>query len=183
VKATLKPENKFSKAPPGFSLTGPPGKWAWENPPEYSTPSEAVDVLIENLEKPKIQEMYVQLLASGVSIQELVVTMTKLGFMEGKFSVDVAEIIKGPLAIYLMGLAVDAGVPAKVFVTKDGNPPDESLLNDAQILSIMKDRNPEFNKFIVTELPGRIAEDREKKVDIQENSFLGVESPLDEGGE
>ena len=176
-KPSITPENRFAKAPPGYSLTGTPGKWPWERPPQYKTPSEAVDGLIDNLEKPEIQETYVQLMAAGVSIEELVGTMARVGFMEGKFTVDVAEIIKAPLAMYLMGLATEAEIPAKVFTTKDGLPRENYGMEDAQILNIMRDRNPDFAKFIESEMPRRLGEEKQRRERIQQESFIGVEMP------
>ncbi len=174
-KPTITPESRFSKAPPGYSLAGTPGKWPWERPPEFNTPSEAVDGLIDNLEKPDIQEQYVQLMAAGVSIEELVSTMTRVGFMEGKFTVDVAEIIKAPLAMYLMGLATEAEIPAKVFTTKDGLPRENYGMKDAQILNIMRDRNPDFAKFVERDLPQRLGQEKQRREQIQQESFIGVE--------
>jgi len=180
-KPTITPESRFSKAPPGHSLADTPGKWPWERPPEYPTAPEAVDYLISNLEKPEIQEMQVQLLAAGVSVEEIVNTSVKLGFMEGKFTVDVAELIKAPLAFYLMGLATDAGIEAKVFNTRDGLPRTNYGMQDARLLRIMRDRNPDFEKFVTRELPKQRIQQRERQQALQEQSFLGVDEQAIEG--
>lgn len=169
------PENRFSKAPPGYSLTDTPGKWPWERPPQYATPSEAVDALIENLEKPDVEENIIAVMAAGASIEELVNTTVRVGFMEGKFTVDVAEIIKAPLAYYLMGLATEAEIPAKVFATKDGLPRENNAQSESRILNIMRDRNPEFAKFIISELPKQLSAEKQRKEQIQQESFLAVE--------
>jgi hypothetical protein len=42
--------DRFNKAPPGWSLTEPKGKWAWEKPPVHSGPAQAVDSVIDRLE-------------------------------------------------------------------------------------------------------------------------------------
>ena len=34
-------------APPGNSLTGPPGKWAWEQPARFPNPDDAIDFITE----------------------------------------------------------------------------------------------------------------------------------------
>lgn len=174
-KKTITPESRFSKAPPGYSLTQAPGRWAWEKPPKYATAPEAVDALIANLEKSDIQEEHVKLLAAGVSIEELVNTATKLGFMEGLFTVDVAEIIKAPLAMYMMGLAQDAGVPAKVFATKDGMPPPRLGMRDSMLLNIMRDRNPQYERYITKEVPKQLRARQEREA-MLEDSFLSAES-------
>lgn len=175
VNKTITPESRFSKAPPGFSLAQSPGRWAWEKPPKYATAPEAVDALINNLEKADIQEEHVKLMAAGVSIEELVNVATKLGFMEGLFSVDVAELIKAPLAFYLMGLAADAQIPAKVFATKNGLPRKRNAMSDAQILNIMRDRNPEYEQYITQEVPKQVAARKEREA-MLEDSFLTAEA-------
>lgn len=180
-KPTITPESRFSKAPPGFSLAGTPGKWPWERPPEYPTAPEAVDYLIDNLEKPDIQEEQIKLLAAGVSIEEIVTTTVRIGFMEGKFTVDVAELIKAPLTFYLMGLATDAGIDAKVFATRNGQYRKNYGMQDAQLLRIMRDRNPEFEKFVTTEMPRQKAQQEERQRALQEESFLGIEQEAIEG--
>ena len=80
----LNKSSSFNQAPPGHSLTDEPGKWAWERPTEFSSPNEAMDALLDSLERPEMQESLIQLLSAGVSIEEITNTMTKLGFMEGK---------------------------------------------------------------------------------------------------
>lgn len=168
-RPTITPQDRFNKAPPGHSLTGTAGKWAWEKPPEHTTPDAAVDAIIDNLEKPEVQEQYVQLLAAGVSVEELVTTMTKFGFMEGKFTADVAEIIKPPLAFYLMGLASEYQIPAKVFTTRDGMPRTNYGMEDTQILNIMRDRNPDFAKFVMQ----RPEVNRQKQVAMMQEKQQG----------
>jgi len=176
-KATLTPESSFSRPPAGFSLAGTPGQWPWERPPKYATAEQAVDALIDNLEKPEIQEMHIQLLAAGVSIEEIVTTTSRVGFMEGMFTVDVGELIKGPLAIYFMGLAVDAGIDANVFATRDGLPRTNYGMKDSVILNIMRDRNPDFAKYVTTRLPREESMRLDQERMMQEQSFLGMDSP------
>lgn len=175
-KPSITPESRFSKAPPGYSLTGSQGKWPWERPPEFATAPEAVDALIANIEKPQIQEMQLQLLAAGVSIEELVTTTVRVGFMEGKFTVDVAELIKAPLAFYYMGLAAEADIDAKVFATKSGLPRTNYGMKDSQILRIMRDRNPEFATFITDKMPKQQEQQMVAQQELQESSFLGVDA-------
>ena len=187
-KPALNEESRFSKAPAGYSLTTPPGKWPWERPPEITTPGEAVDTVINNIEQPEAMEEHLQLLAAGVSIEEIVGTISRVGFMEGKWSVDVAEIIKAPLAIYFMGLATEYDIPAKVFTTPTGFPRRNYGMKQQQLLNIMRDRNPELASMVMTQSRQSYQaahqmdmqrQDRERM--MQEDSFLGVEAAPIEG--
>ena len=174
TKPLVNKESRFSKAPPGYSLADTPGKWAWEKPPQFNDPDSAVDALIMSLQQPETEESLIKMFAAGVSIEEIVQTTTKLGFMEGKFSVDVAEIIKIPLTIYLMGLATEAGIhQTKVFNTKDGMPPRKEMLDDLTLLSIMKDRNPQMADMVLGGMQRQIVEEAQQQQEMLEGSFLG----------
>lgn len=140
--------NRFNKAPPGWSLTEPKGKWAWEKPPVNSTPDKAVDAVIDRLETPEVRTQMEKLMIAGVSIQEIVNTIAIGGFSQGQFTPDVAEIIKGPLAAYLMGVAAEEEIPVKVYNTGDGLYEIDEGMSDDDMLAVMKDRNPDLYKFI-----------------------------------
>ena len=140
--------NRFNKAPPGWSLTEPKGKWAWEKPPVNSTPDKAVDAVIDRLEAPEVRTQMEKLMIAGVSIQEIVNGIAIGGFSQGQFTPDVAEIIKGPLAAYLMGVAAEEEIPVKVYNTRDGLYQMDEGMSDDDMLSVMKDRNPDLYKFI-----------------------------------
>ena len=98
--------------PPGHSLTGPQGKWAWEKPPRFD-PEEAIDFVIDKLEEPAVESD--GKFNDGRHInEEMVETIALGGFATGHYSPDVAEIIKAPIAIYLAGIAVENDIPRNV---------------------------------------------------------------------
>ena len=83
--------NRFNKAPPGWSLTEPKGKWAWDKPPKHSNPAKAVDAVIDRLEDPSVRTQITKLMVAGISIQEIVNTTVIGGFSQGQFTPDVGE--------------------------------------------------------------------------------------------
>ena len=83
---------------------------------------------------------------AGISIEEIVNGLVSAGFGQGLFTPDIAEIIKAPLAFYLMGVANKYEIPAKVFKTRDGMPPKPKQNKDSTLLNIMRVRNPEVYK-------------------------------------
>jgi len=178
-KPQIDRNSSFNQPPPGHSLTDTPGKWAWERPPQFTAPSEAMDALLDSIQDPDVEESLIQLMASGVSIEEITNTMTKLGFVEGKFNADVAEILKPNLGVYLMGLAVEAGVDnvTKVVSTMDGIPRTNYGMDDMQLLKIMKDRNPDLHRQIVDEMPRREQAQVVRQQQLQQESFLGMPEP------
>jgi hypothetical protein len=102
-------------APPGSSLTGPMGKWAWEQPPQFSDPNDAVDFVVNKMRDEDTQGDLVALMAAGITVEELVDQVAFKGFMQGFYNPDVAELIK----------------------------PKESV-DDDTFYEILKERNPEL---------------------------------------
>ena len=107
---------KALSAPPGHSLTGPPGKWAWGRPPRFTNPNQAIDFIINKLETNTGQEDMLKLMTAGITIQELVNQMSFKGFMKGTFNPDVAELIKPAMAMYLLKLGVENGITPQLFI-------------------------------------------------------------------
>tara|TARA_R110000824_G_scaffold8484_2_gene38600 strand:+ start:822 stop:1397 length:576 start_codon:yes stop_codon:yes gene_type:complete len=162
--------DKFNKAPPGWSLTEPKGKWAWEKPPVSSTPAQAVDKVIDRLEEPNVRTQVTKLMVSGISIQEIVNTVAIAGFSQGEFTPDVAEIIKGPLAAYLMGMAAEEEIPVKVYNTDDGLYAMDEGMSDDDLMDVMKDRNPDLFKFIQS----KTVEMDQEPEPMVEKGFIGI---------
>jgi hypothetical protein len=93
---------KFNEAPAGHSLTGTPGQWAWEKPPVYTVPEDAVDFIMEKLQPEEAQERFLRLMHAGVPIETITNTIAFGGFTEGLWSVDVAEMLKVPMELMLL---------------------------------------------------------------------------------
>ena len=145
-------EDEFDKisalaAPPGHSLTDEPGKWAWERPPQYANPDEALDFVLDKLEQPARREDIMRLLVAGISIQELVAQIAFKGFMKGFYTPDVAELIKPSIAIYLYREALEEGFEPRLMVDPDE---EEGVMkgdvDDESFFTIMQERNPELFK-------------------------------------
>lgn len=149
----------FNRMPPGWTLTQPPGKWPWDRPPKYVNPDEAVSYVIDRLEDEDVHEQFVKLMFAGISIEEIVNTIGIGGFSEGYFTPDVAEIIKPPIAFYLLGVAADYQIPVKFFATPDGMPVRDTGIDELQLLQIMKDRNPQFARHILDNIGKTEVED------------------------
>ena len=131
-------------APPGHSLTDTPNKWQWEQPPEFSDPNDAVDFVLDGLEKPNTRKDITRMMAAGITIEELVNQIGLKGFMQGYYSPDVAELIKPSIAIYLMGVADDAGFTPAVSGEGESDGEPQGEVDDQTFFEILKDRNPEM---------------------------------------
>lgn len=183
-------QKMFDAAPPGYSFTQNPKKYPWDKPPKYPSADKAVDAVIDRFEDPDIELQTLQLMFAGVSIEEIVRMTLKMAFQEGWITVDVQQIAALPLTIYLMGLASEAGIAARVYNTRDGAPRKNYGMKDAQILTIMRSRNPDMEKYVTQGLPQEIQMERqmareqmmqqEKRVS---GGFLGVAAPEQENEE
>ena len=131
---------KAMSAPPGHSLTGEPGKWAWEQPPRFSDPNDAIDFIVDKLDERIPQEDMLKMMTAGITIEEIVNQISFKGFMQGQFNPDVAELIKPALAMFLMKLSIDNGFTPRLFIDEDPQPE----VSDDRFFSIMKERNPEL---------------------------------------
>lgn len=135
----------FHSAPPGVSLTQEPGKWQWEKPPKFTRPIDAVDFVTAKFKNPDIKENYVKMMMAGISIEEIVNSLSKGGFATGHFSPDVAEIIKTPLGFFLLGIADDYGIPVRLYrAGQSAEKPRDELVDDDTLLDLMRRRNPQL---------------------------------------
>jgi len=94
-------------------------------------------------------------MAGGVSVEEIVNTIGLGGFTEGEWSPDVAEIIKPPLAVYFIALAIKNKVPVIAF-SKEELKEESSMVSKGDTFKLMKERNPkEFEKVKRTVMASR----------------------------
>lgn len=140
--------NALNKPIPGWSLTQAPKKWNWEQAPRRTNVGEVVDYITDRLDRPEVQKRYLKLMVAGVSIEEIVESISMAGFMQGEYNPDVAEMIKGPLGFYLLAIASENDVPAKMFAQDDPEGIMDEGLDDASILELMRARNPDFYMFL-----------------------------------
>ena len=183
-KYTQATQKMFDSAPPGYSFTQTPKKFPWEKPAKYPSADKAVDAIIDRFEDPDIELQTLQMLFAGVSIEEIVRMTLKMAFQEGWITVDVMQLASVPLTVYLMGLAAEANIPARVYNTRDGAPRKNYGMEDAQILSIMKSRNPSMYDHVLEGYPRQLREQQQQQQQMEARSksgFLGVEAAPIEG--
>tara|TARA_R100000455_G_C6265657_1_gene120901 strand:- start:176 stop:763 length:588 start_codon:yes stop_codon:yes gene_type:complete len=131
---------KALSAVPGYGMTQPKGKWAWENPPQIVDPEQAVNAVITEFTKDGNKQNLLKLLFAGVSVEEIVNITLFNAFTEGKFTPDVAELIKPAVSIALIHMAGEEDIPFRVFA----DPMKSDEIEDEELFRIMQDRNPEM---------------------------------------
>ena len=106
--------NRFDAPIPGQSLTDEPGNYPWEHPPQRATVEEALDEIYESLMQEKNMKRMFTLLRMGIPVEALVKVITFSGFIEGKYTVDVAKLLEPIVAMIITGEATLAEIPAKI---------------------------------------------------------------------
>ena len=87
----MEPEyDRFSTPIPGQSLTDEPGKWSWEQPPQFASLEEAADATMQRLFTDKNSKNIIMMLEAGVPVEGIARSVVFAGFQAGAYSVDVA---------------------------------------------------------------------------------------------
>jgi len=166
-------------SPPGHSLTDPPGKWAWEQPTQFSDPNQAVDFVIDKMQVKNTEEDLLKMMAAGITIEELVGQVSFKGFMQGMYTPDVAELIKAPIGVYLMKLAIDNDIDPELTVPNAER--DNGQVKDETFFEVLKERNPSMHTAMLetmneqSRMADRDIEDMEMQEQIEQRppeSFL-----------
>ena len=100
----------FSSPIPGQSLTSEPKNSTWENPPEYSSPEEALLWHLEKFENPKKVEAVVGLIGLGLDLVTMTEGLLRTAVAEGRHSIDVSLIIAPVIHEYIKGIADASGL-------------------------------------------------------------------------
>lgn len=174
-------------APPGNSLTDRPGKWAWERPPQFANPDDAIDHITESVSNGPAKEDMLKLMMAGITIEELVDQVAFKGFMAGAYTPDVAEIIKPAIGVFLYDMALQAGFEPSMFVD-EGKP--QGSIDDTTFYNIVKSRNPDLY-IAMNEERNRMTRMGEtfstryidEQPEEQSASFLNIPAPAEEESE
>ena len=164
--------DQFDSPVPGQGLTDTPGNALHENPAKIDKPEEAINYVIDKVQNDEqTHDAMLDLMASGRPIESIVNTVTFTGFTEGMWTPDTAELIKMPLALYFIGMALENKIEAQMF-NKD---PDEQeqLLNDKDTAIVMQNRRPEQYASIMQNIEEQQnAEPNQKMQEIEKSQAL-----------
>ena len=133
--------NPFDAPVPGQSLTDTPGNYPWEHPPQFVDPEEASEYIWQMLHRKELTEQLIGLLDAGIPVEALGRTILFGGFLEGKFTPDVAFIITEPVLKMIIAMGIKAGVKKFRLSLSD-------ITNNKQMASIvrLKEQGKEFDK-------------------------------------
>ena len=133
--------NEFDAPVPGQSLTDTPGNYPWEHPAQFVDPEEASEYIWDRLHADDFAEQVVAMLDAKIPVEAIARVILFGGFLEGKFSPDVAFLITKPVMQMITVIGATAGVGnIRVSMT--------DITNDQQLLDIVKTKieNEDFEK-------------------------------------
>ena len=119
--------NPFDAPIPGQSLTNEPGNAPWEHPPQMVKMEEAMGYVWEKLSEEKNFKRSIALLKFGMPIEALAKVISFSGFLEGKWSVDVAKMLEPTVGQMIATLGATAKVPMKISLDDQS---DSQFLNE-----------------------------------------------------
>ena len=157
---------------PGQSLTMRPGSQKFERPWKFTNPDDCVMFMIDKMEENReLKEQQLSQIAAGVPIEYIVNTIAFVGFSEGLWSPDVAELIKPPLAMYFILTATAENIPMVVFNPEKN---DQAKLSNEEIVTNMASLNPEAFEIIGEAIIG------EQQKEEDRGGFLKLEDDMEE---
>ena len=114
--------NPFDAPIPGQSLTDEPGNYPWEHPPKTASIEEATDMVYDSLMNEKNMSRMFTLLRMGIPIEALVKVITFSGFLEGKWTVDMAIILSEIVFKQIMAIGMKLKIKdLKLFMGDQSN--------------------------------------------------------------
>ena len=110
-------ENIFDAPIPGQSLTNTPGNYPWEHPPQYTNLQEATEYVWDTLHRDDNLVQVLTFLREGIPVEAIARNILFGGFMEGKWTVDVALLISEVVFKQIMAIGVRANIQnIKLFI-------------------------------------------------------------------
>ena len=124
-------ENPFDAPIPGQSLTDTPGNPSWEHPPQFTDVEQASEYVWGKIHNERALTQIILFLKEGVPVEAIARMVLFGGFMEGKWTPDVAFIIAEPVMKMIATMGLTAGVEKIRMSMTD-------ITNNEQIQSIAK---------------------------------------------
>lgn len=102
---------KFLTSPiPGASLTGEPGNYPWENPPQFAKIEEVIDFYTERMTDDDVEAAIITALDTGISVEAMAEQIVSSGVMNGVHTYDVSVLVNPVIREMIMYVADINGI-------------------------------------------------------------------------
>ena len=147
----------FNHPIPGESLTREPGEGNFEHPPEQTDPQGVINDIKAYLQTPQVADELVAQMGAGFPVEAIVGMFVKGGVAKGKFSPDVAEVVKPAITVVLISMALEQGITDLVVFTDQ---PVDQMEEEAGIEERMMGTMEQLRPDVASEMRGMEAEGR-----------------------
>ena len=164
---------------PGQSLTNDPEKPnAYETPPEFTNPHEAIDYILNTLLEPETIKNVSKTLVAGASLIDIANVLLYSGFTGGKWTPDLMILLMEPTIYILMAIAERLDVEYLI----DSDDKEDNIIPEADVAAALSQElpeQPEIFKEIESQLkqknltPSKIPKSILERVEKQTDSLLG----------
>lgn len=153
-------ENIFDAPIPGQSLTDTPGNAKWEHPPQYTDVEEASEYIWERLHNEKMLDQIISFLKNDIPVEAITRMILFSGFVEGKWSPDVAILLSQIVFKQVLAIGVKANVSKmKMFLKDQSNTKFHSefakfkrIKNEGSAMVLDEDKAKQFVEEVKQEL-------------------------------
>lgn len=111
-------DHMFDGPIPGANYTMDQKNFPWHRPPEYDNLDEAIEAVMEKVTSEEGSPSVLTLLNNGATCADLAFMSVMNGIMMGKWTVDYAMLMAGPIANVFWLMAKGYGIKAKLGVSK-----------------------------------------------------------------
>ena len=174
----------FARALPGQSLTEDPDSAPYLKPPATASVKQAFRAIMQGIHNPVQKESLCNIMRAGLSCETIASDIVMQAFANGVCTPDMAELMKPPLVIALVGIAKDNGIER----VRVGNQPLDMPVGSEEVSNITQNMSPmdkdeiEGNKLNERIFNSVTLDESEEDIDIPEMSegFIRKEMPVDE---
>lgn len=110
---------KFEGPIPGENYLTDTKNYPWHRPPDLVDYDEAVSYMLDKIDDPEQIELVFAMLQIDAHVATVVSTLLLQGISKGKFSIDLAMLMAGPLARYIEIKANNSGIKHEMGAEKD----------------------------------------------------------------
>jgi hypothetical protein len=126
----------FEAPIPGENYTSDTRNYPWHRPPEITDYDEALEWSVQHLTDPENGFRYIGLMKAGASIASVTDMHVTKGIMDGKWTVDFALLIAGPIARILQIMAKSYGLDPEMGTDQEYEIISDSDIEAAEALAI-----------------------------------------------
>ena len=134
-----------------MSLAAEPGSRPWEQPPQYTSVKEVVEVYTQQLTNVDRMAQIADILRRGVPIDIIVESMIVYGMMQGKHTIDAGMVASPVLVELIITIAEMYGVD---YVVSADDAIEEPVLTEEEAVQLVKDTEAKMSAAVAKKQSG-----------------------------